>query len=104
MKTKKTWKTLGILSIVFAGIGIILSLFGSIGMYTGILALLLGLGSLFMASKQEGKYTLAIIGIVIAGCATFNGYRAAQAWSKAATEFENSINNLDLENEIKNLQ
>jgi hypothetical protein len=102
METKKTWKTLGILSIVFAVMGGVLSLFGSIGMYTGIFALLLGVGSLFMASKQGGKYTLAIVGIILAASTTFAGYKSAQAWGKAATEFEESLKNIDLEKEIEN--
>ncbi len=64
-ENKKTWKTLGILAIVFGGIGVLLSFTGSIGLYITVLGLILGLGSIFMATKQQGKMTLAIIGIVL---------------------------------------
>ncbi len=100
-ENKKTWKLLGILSIIFGVMGVILSLVGTIGLYTSILGLLLGIGSIVMATKQNGKMIAAIIGIVLSLLGSYWGYNAMKAWEKVGEELNKSIEDGTFDNALQ---
>lgn len=94
---KSTWKVLGILSIVIGAIGIVASLFGSTGLYLGILGILLAAASIFLATKQKGKMTLAIIGLVLSLLASYWGYSMMKNYEKVGNILLEELQKIDLD-------
>lgn len=98
-KTKKPWKTIGIIGLVLGCVFTLLSLIPLIGammFYPAIISLILGIASLMLARKHQGKMTLGALTIVfslISGGIAY--YQASSIQSAIEEGYGNALDDLN---------
>lgn len=92
------WKTMGIISIIFAGLVIIFSFIpclGAYAMYLAIVPIILSVIALAMANSAKASKSMAIIGLVVSLVAAAIGYWQYTKISKFGDALKTSLQHAD---------
>jgi hypothetical protein len=91
------WKAMGIISVVFGGLSILLSFIpclGAYAMYSGIIATILSVIALVMANSAKASKMMAIIGLVISLGSIGIGYWRMQQLKEVGSALEKIGNDI----------